>query len=177
MILRLSQKLSTKIKAGKLGEKPQHENPYADWSCHLFTADRTQYIIMSNTASLYSCVMFGKGITDDSRFIERVLCTIREFMEDDGQAFAYQRFIAQASGTVSFAKALNRSVTGSMNDLIKFAKHWLVEDDISPHDLGFKLNAILLSALATEKPRAYGRPREAFKTMLRSQPAAEQDEQ
>ena len=122
MILRLSQKLNTKIKAGKLDEKPLDENPYADWSCHLFTADRTQYIIMSNTKSLYSCVMYGKGITDDSRFIERALSTIREFMEDDGQAFAYQRFIAPASGTVSFAKALNRSVTGSMNDLIKHAQ-------------------------------------------------------
>jgi len=94
MILRLSQKLNTKIKAGKLSEKPLDENPYADWSCHLFTADQTQYIIMSNTASLYSCVMFGKGITDDSRFIERALSTILEFMEDDGQAFVYQNYVA-----------------------------------------------------------------------------------
>ena len=92
MILRLSQKLNTKIKAGKLAETPLDENPYADWSCHLFTADRTQYIILSNTPSLYSCVMYGKGITDDGRFIERALSTIREFMEDDGQAFVYQRY-------------------------------------------------------------------------------------
>ena len=177
MILRLSQKLNTKIKAGKLGEEALDENPYADWSCHLFTADRTQYIIMSNTKSLYSCVMYGKGITNDSRFIERALSTIREFMEDDGQAFAYQRFIAPTSGTVSFAKALNRSVTGSMNDLIKFAKHWLVEDEISPHDLGFRLNDILLSALATEKSDGYGKPNEAFKAMLGSQSAIERDKQ
>ena len=116
MILRLSQKLAKKIKAGKLAEMPLDENPYADWSCHLFTAGRTQYIIMSNTASLYSCVMYGKGITDDSRFIERALSTIREFMEDDGQQFAYRKFIAPSSSTVSFAKALNRKGTGSMNE-------------------------------------------------------------
>lgn len=177
MILRLSQKLNTKIKAGKLTEMPLDENPYADWSCHLFTADRTQYIIMSNTKSLYSCVMYGAGITDDSRFIERALSTIREFMEDDGQAFAYQRFIAPASGMVTFAKALNRSVTGSMNDLIKFSKHWLVQKEISPHALGFKLNDILLSALATEESRSYGKPSEAFKTMLGPQSATERNEQ
>lgn len=100
MILRLSQKLNAKIKAGKLGEMPLDENPYADWSCHVFTVDRKQYVILSNTKSLYSCVMGGAGITDDSRFIERALSTIREFMEDDGQVFAYQRFIAPASGTV-----------------------------------------------------------------------------
>jgi hypothetical protein len=177
MILRLSQKLAKKIKEGKLPEKPLDENSHADWSCHLFTADRTQYIIMSNTKSLYSCVMYGKGITDDSQFIKRALSTIREFMEDDGQAFAYQRFIAPASGTVSFAKALNRSVTGSMNDLIKFAKLWLVEDEISPHDLGFRFNDILLSALATEKSDGYGKPNEAFNAMLGSQSATERDEQ
>ena len=120
MIFRLTQKLSTKIKAGRLSESPLDENPYADWSCHVFTAGRTHYIIVSNTASLYSCVMYGKGITDDSRFTERTLSTIREFMDDDGQAFAYQRFIAPATGTgtVSFAKALNRSVTGSLNELM-----------------------------------------------------------
>ena len=159
MILRLSQKLNTKIKAGKLSEMPLDENPYADWSCHLFTADRTQYIIMSNTPSLYSCVMCGKGIADDSRFIERALSTIREFMEDDGQAFVYQKFIAPSSATVSFSKALNRSVTGSMNDLAYHAKVWLTEGELSPHDIGFKLNGIPLSALK------YKNPREVFKSL------------
>ena len=64
MIIRLSEKLNKKIKAGTLDSVPLNENPYADWSAHLFTADRTQYIILSNTKSLYSCVMFGKGITN-----------------------------------------------------------------------------------------------------------------
>jgi hypothetical protein len=32
MILRLSQKLNTKIKAGKLTEMPLDQNRYADWS-------------------------------------------------------------------------------------------------------------------------------------------------
>ena len=165
MILRLSQKLNTKIKAGNLTDIPLDENQYADWSCHLFTADGTQYIILSNTASLYSCVMFGKGITDDSRFIEQAMSSIREFMEDDGQAFAYQRFIAPASGTVSFAKALNRSVTGSMNDLIKFAKMYLIEDDMAPHEVGFKLNDMPMSALKNAEGRKYAIPRDAFKLL------------
>ena len=32
MIFRLSQKLCTKIKAGKLSEIPLDDNPFADWS-------------------------------------------------------------------------------------------------------------------------------------------------
>lgn len=68
-------------------------------------------------------------------------------MEDDGQQLAYRKFIAPASGTVSFAKALNRSVTGSMNELIGAAQMYLVGDDMAPHEVGFRLNGILLSAL------------------------------
>ena len=180
MILRITQKLSAKIKVGRLSESPLDENPFADWSCNLFTAGRTQYIILSNTVSLYSCVMFGKGITNGGRFVEQAQSTIREFMEADGQAFAYQNFISPASDTITFAKSLNRSVTGSMNDLVKFAKHRLSEDDIAPHDVSSKLNDILLSALATTPDqgyaRNYGRPNEAFKAICTSHLANNEDE-
>jgi hypothetical protein len=66
---------------------------------------------------------------------------------------------------VRFAKALNRSVTGSINDLVNHAKHWVVEDELSPHDVGFRLNDILLSALARSKSDFYWKPREAFKQL------------
>lgn len=165
MVFRLSQKLNAKIKAGTLRAVPLDKNPFADWSAHLFVADRTQYIILSNTKSLYSSVMFGKGITDDSRFIERALSNIREFMESDGQEFVYHRFIAPASASVGFAKALDRSVTGSMNDLINHATVWLAQGDISPFDVGFRLNDILLSALA-RSGSPYGKPRDAFKALV-----------
>jgi hypothetical protein len=165
LIFRPSRKLATKIKAGPLLVQPLGENPFADWSAHLFVADRTQYILLSNTKSLYSTVMYGKGITDDSRFIERALGSLREFMEDDGQAFVYRRFIAPVSGTVRFAKALDRAVTGSMNDLIVHATALLVEGELSPYDVGFRLNDVLLSAIAASEKARYGTPREAFESM------------
>jgi len=166
MIFRLSQKLNTKIKAGSLNPQALDENPFADWSAHLFSAARTQYIILTNTKSLYSTVMYAKGITTDNLFITRALGGLREFMEDDGQEFSYQRLIASASATVRFAKALDRSVTGSMNDLIYHATMYLIEDEMAPHDVGFKLNGIPFSSLA------YANPREAFKSML-PQPVTE----
>ena len=73
MIFRLSQKLATKLKEGNLPAVPLDENPYADWSAHLFTVARTQYIIVANTRALYSVVIYGKGITDYSEFISRAL--------------------------------------------------------------------------------------------------------
>jgi uncharacterized protein DUF6933 len=165
MIFRPSQKLAKKLKEGNLPSLPLDKNPYADWSAHLFTAGRTQYIIVTNTKSLYSVVMQGKGITNDKKFTERALSSIREFMEDDGQEFVYRKFVEPASETVRYGKALNRSVTGSMNELIKFAELWLIEEELSPYDIGFRLNDTLMSALAWAGSHSYGIPKEAFKLL------------
>ena len=93
MIFRLSEKLNAKIKAGTLATLPLDENPFADWSAGLFLVGRSQHILVTNTKSLYSTVMYGKGITDDSTFIDRALSNLREFLADDSQQFIYRRFI------------------------------------------------------------------------------------
>ncbi|MCC6679470.1 MAG: hypothetical protein IT445_01075 [Phycisphaeraceae bacterium] len=165
MIFRLSQRLNTKIKAGTLPAAPLDDNPYADWSARLFTADRTQYILLSQTSSLYSVVMFGRGITHDWLFIERALENLREFMNDDGLSLIYMNFIAPASASVRFCKALDRSVTGSINELEATAKLYLGTGEWSPFDVGFKLNETLLSAIAAKEVDNYATPREAFKCL------------
>jgi hypothetical protein len=136
-----------------------------DWSAHLFVADRTQYILLSNTRSLYSTVFFARGITDDRRFIGRALDNLRESLEDDGQAFVYHRFIAPETGTVHFARASGRAVTGSMNELVLQAKHMLAEGELSPFDVGDRLNDVLLSAIGTGEKKRYMTPREALRAM------------
>jgi hypothetical protein len=80
-------------------------------------------------------------------------------MEDDGLSFAYMKFVAPETGVISFAKAFDRSVTGSINDMIQCAKIWLAEEDIAPFDVGFKLNEMPMSVLR------YAKPREAFKSL------------
>jgi hypothetical protein len=164
MIFRLSQKLATKIKKSNLPALPLDSNPYADWSAHLFTADRTQYIIVTNTKALYSVVLFGRGISDDNTFIDRALGALREFMEDDGLSFIYQRFVAPSSERIRFAKTLDRTVTGSITELLKCATFYLEDGETSPFEIGFKLNDIPLSALAAGK-RDYGKPNEAFRAL------------
>jgi uncharacterized protein DUF6933 len=57
MIFRLTQKLASKIHVRLSRCLTPAENPFADWTGHLFTADRAQYIIVANTVSLYSVVM------------------------------------------------------------------------------------------------------------------------
>ena len=105
--------------------------------------------------------MFGKGIIHDGIFMEKTLNTMRDFIEDDGLLEVYEKQIAPSSQTVTFTKALNRSVTGSMNDLVYGAKLCL-EDGLSPHAVGFRLNETPLSALKDAEGREYANPREVF---------------
>lgn len=166
MIFRLSQKLTAKIKTGPLESILHDKNPLADWSAHLFVADRKQHVLLSHTKTLYSVVMPAKGVTSNEQFVERALSSIREFMQDDGHETVYRSLIAPATETIQFAKALDRSVTSSMNELVQFATLWLSSGELSPYDVGFKLNDILLSAIAPSKADKYGKPREAFVKMV-----------
>ncbi len=166
MIFRLSQKLNTKVKAGPLESLPLHENPLGDWSAHLFVAGRSPYILLSNTKTLCSTVLHGKGITSDNHFIEVTLGRIKEMLADQGHESAYRRFIVPSIESVRFAKALDRSVTGSMNDMIKHATYWLDDGDLSLHEIGIRLNEIPMSALGNGKSGSYGRPRDAFEKLL-----------
>lgn len=168
MIFRLSQKLNHRIKTGTLDDLPLHQNPFADWSCHIFPANRHQYILLSNTKSLYSCVMPANGVTNQTPFTENALNCIREFTADDAHQWAFRKFIVPEIVTVQFAKSLNRSVTSSMNELVVCAQILLIEEQMSPHEVGFKLNEFLLSAIAEKKSEKYGKPRKAFQRLVDS---------
>ena len=123
MLFRLSQKLNARVKAGKLEPTPLAENPYVDWSCHVFNVSRTQYIIFCNTDSLLSCLALRKGVTSEQSLINRALETIGPFLTELGHESIFAEHIAPSAKQSRFAKALNRSVTGSMNELLLHAQY------------------------------------------------------
>ena len=161
MIFRLTTKLAKKLHTALPKVLPAEANPFADWSAHLFTADRAQYILISNTASLYSMVMFGKGITDDCGFLDRATRNMGEVLREDGLTFFWEKFVSTGAARVSFSKAWSRSVTGSMNDLVFQAKFYLIERELSPFDVSFELNQTPMSYLN----RAI--PRDAFRNLFK----------
>jgi hypothetical protein len=159
MIFRLSQKLAKKLKITALEKLPPSSDPFADWSANLFTVDRAQYVLLTNTESLYSVVLQGRGIIDQVRFFDRARDSIREHLIADGREFVYRQFIAPTSDTIRFASALNRSVTGSMNDLAHNAKWSIGHHAMSPLKAGVELNKMPMSALG------YRNPRDVFATL------------
>jgi len=159
MIFRLTQKLAKKIGITPLQSLPLDRNPFADWSAHLFIAQRVQYIIMTNTPSLYSMVMYGRGIPDDNQFVQSALTYMSQFMTDNGLEFLFHRLIAPRTGTISFSKTTDRRVLGSINELVFQAKVLLVENEMSPFEASLFLNETPMSYLG------YSNPMQAFKSL------------
>ncbi|WP_028314616.1 DUF6933 domain-containing protein [Desulfatibacillum aliphaticivorans] len=140
MILRYSAKLGKKLKEFPTKSLPADPNPYLDWTGHLFTAERTQYIIMVNTMSLYSTVMYGRGITDFSEFMRYWPSFLRDTMKYDGIQLIYDRIVGPAMGIFYSSKALNKSVTAFVNRLVEDAKINLTYNDLSPMEVAERLN-------------------------------------
>lgn len=157
MIFRLTQKLAKKIGWHPLPGLAPGQNPFIDWTAHLFRVERTQYIIVTNTASLYSLVDYGRGITDSNEFIQRTLSYMSELMTNDGYEFIYRRLIAPHTARISFSKATDRHVLGSMNELIFQAEYYLTERQMSPFDVSIEINESPMSHLG------YNSTKDAFR--------------
>ena len=159
MIFRISTKLGKKIHLTPDQILPVDPNPYADWSANLFTVGRTQYVIVTNTISLYSMVMFGRGLRNDRLFRERVTECMSEVIRSAGHGSIFEKCIVPSMADVRFSKALNRSVTGSMNEFMGMAKFYLTEGELSPFEVSFRLNGVIMSYLD------YGTPKDVFQEL------------
>jgi len=165
MIFRLSQKLNARIKGGTLATLPPDENPFADWSAGLFHVGRSPHILVANTKSLYSTVLPGKGVTDEATFVERVSSSVRELLEANGHRGVYESSVAPLLGTVRFAKALNRSLTGSMTDLVKQAVILLETGELSVTEINSQLIGTPMTGLK-HAGSTHGFPRDEFADMV-----------
>jgi len=160
MIFRLTRKLAVKLDTvDSLDNFKLDKNPFVDWTANLFTVQRVQYIIITNTSSLYSILMYGRGLNNHNDFVKGAMSTMHNFMRADDSEFIYRRFIEPGINQVMFSKALNRAVMGSMNELVADAKFHLKYGKISLRDTSFKLNKIPMSLIK------YTYPREAFRAM------------
>ena len=163
MIIRLSQKLCTKIKAGALSDIPLRESLIVDWSATMFNVRRTQYIILCNTSSLFTCLMIAKGLTNISLFEQRATEAIGD---------AVRRFVKSKTpqnkefhSAIRYARSLNRSVIGSMNDLV-FGAKLMIDGGIDLQGAADRLNETPLKALTNTEGRRYDNPNEVFRHII-----------
>ena len=159
MVLHFTDKLRRKLHVPELTQVDVAAGKHLRWYANLFTAQRVQYILTTNAASLFSVVIYGRGITDDGDYIRQFLRELREHLEDLGLRLVYERVIALKTGEITFAKTANHSVLGSMNDMVNLCKHSLDCEKLSPWQLTKDLNGTPFKAIG------YGFPKEVFAHM------------
>jgi hypothetical protein len=163
MILRLPQTLNGRLGGGPLAASASHANPLLDWSVRAFAAGTKEYVLLSNTRSLCSAVLDGVAGETRTQLAERVVGAVRATLNGSSRFAGVGSDLAPES--VRFAKALDRSVTGSMNELVAYAERMLADGDLSGPEVGVRLNDLLLSAAAGEGEK-YGTPRAAFAALV-----------
>ena len=157
MIIRLSQQMMKKLGLLVCTTAEPVANPLCDWAVHLYRSQRTQYILATNTTSLFSVTFYGRGLTDEKTFLNAFLSALREHHKAIGLEAAYEGCILPCMSNIIWSKAGNRSVTGSMNEMIYHAK-WILEDEelkggkINPAELTYLLNGNILSFIKYQKP-------------------------
>jgi ribosomal protein S18 acetylase RimI-like enzyme len=153
MIIRLTSKLAEKLGIALVEVLPAGTDPYLDWTARVFTVRRLQHILLTNTRTLYSVVMPGRGITTSTRLLAAMSASLEELMGQDGSGSIFGSSILLAMATAAFSKNTNRSVTGSMNDLVSLAERYILDGDLSLLDVSRKLNEAPMSYLGYESPR------------------------
>lgn len=152
MTIRPTKMLARKLRLGAVPDAmPVVTNRVADWCAHEFLVSRRRYLIFCNTASLYPFVTEARGVTDEDTLVRRLQAALRLNLADGPHAFAYERWIVPCGAGVQWAPIPDRSVLGSINDLIFAAKLGL-GDGMSPVELSKRLAQTPLTVLGMNSP-------------------------
>jgi len=140
MIFRLTRRLATKLGVEPIPSLPLDGDPLCDWTAHLFMVGHLQYIILTNTATLYSAVIPGRGNTGVSSFIENALAGIGEILRLDDLDSLLKPLMAEPLENLSFCKGSDRRVLGSINDFVFGAKVYITEAGLPLPEVSSRLN-------------------------------------
>jgi hypothetical protein len=159
MFIRFTDKLSKKLKLGRISRIEKYPGPFLEWYAHLFSVQRTQYILVTKATSLYTVIMYGRGVVDDNIFLKQFFSFLREKMEEIEGRMIFERIIAPNSARITLSKTINKSVLGSINDMVNMSKFVVESEDMSPFDLSDFLNNTPFKFINYQSPLA------AFKSM------------
>ena len=132
---------------------PPVANRVADWCAHEFRVGRYRYLIFCNTATLYPVVCHARGVADDHSLIERLAETLRLNLTGADLAHQFKQRIAPELAAVQWAPIPDRSILGSINEMIYMTTVALVEENKAPEELSRWLAETPMSALGGNSPK------------------------
>jgi hypothetical protein len=159
MIIHTTEKLRKKLKLQKLEKAISRQDPFLHWYATLFRIGGVQYILTTHEFSLLSFVFEGKGIVSPAEYMRWMLCKLPIYLKFVGCEHIFDRVIAPGAQESVFVKTDNRSVLGSMNDMIYHCQVMAEYKKHSIAEMTAELNEVPMGALK------YALPKEVFKEM------------
>ena len=145
----------TKILARKLGitipeAPPPVPSRIADWCAHTFRLGREPWLVFCNTASLYPVFARASGVHDDESLMRRAGGMVEQVLKTNCPT-QHAAFAAELT-EFQWAPIPDRSVLGSISDLIYLAKPSFDDPNLMPAVLSAKLGQTPMSALGMNRP-------------------------
>ena len=171
IVLRLTSKVLKEFgrKKPALAEVPGNVSSMDEWYVNLFRLNRRKCLLFANAGTLFSFVAVGVARKDIQNLPEL-------FRKELSKALFYEEFTAgeiqkvmKQVDTITIAKTCNRSVLGSMNQMLFEYEHTVYRhqyfEDKELIEANRDLNRSLRSAIG-EGRNDYGVPIEEFKKKL-----------
>lgn len=119
MIFRLTQKVLKEFAKTPpaLVERPEGAF-FTDWYVNFFLFDRKKHLIFTEAASLFSFVVPGVSRQEIQALAGRFRKELARALFDEHFTAAEMTIVLERIGEMEFGKTINRSVLGSMNELI-----------------------------------------------------------
>ena len=95
----------------------------------------------------------GKGVRDANKLLMRLFRLLDDYLREGGYEFVDQRSILMEMDRSLSPRRSNRSITGSINELVYQAKELLIDEELSAGEVGNELNEIPLKTLDHRSPK------------------------
>jgi hypothetical protein len=124
----------------------------ADWCAHEFRVSRHRYLIFCNTAALYPVVMMASGVTDGPKLAARLMGGLQTCLRGGEVEIRFRQRILVEMPVIQWAPIPDKSVLGSINELVFAAKCRLEDRDCGPEELSRWLARTPMTILGGNSP-------------------------
>jgi hypothetical protein len=128
LTLRCTQRVRTRLRLPEqLRDAPQSSGALGDWYVHLVRFGRSEFAIATSERSLLTMLLPSRELR--TSLVPNLRAALRSLLERLGVPEEQVSREVAAMEPVSFARATNRRVLGSMNDFAFQATHYLARGD------------------------------------------------
>lgn len=149
--LRPTKTLARQLRISLPAVPPPVPSRVADWCAHIFEWHDGPMLIFCNTASLYPVLASANNVSDGESLARRVGGMVPRVLKENGFLAQMKCFEAELTD-FQFAPVPDRSVLGSINELLLLAQAHLGDSRLNPWTLSQRLGKTPMSALGMKNP-------------------------